>query len=60
VTTTCNPSGNLVLADFGIFSYSTPVYPSAIDIFSFKFYDRELSNREIEQNYHATKTRYGL
>ena len=59
-TTTCNPSGNLVLADFGIFAYSTPIYPSAIDIFSFKFYDRELSNREIEENYHATKTRYGL
>lgn len=55
-TTTCNPNGNLVLADFGLISG----YFTAVDIYSFKFYNREISVEEIRNNFESTRTRFGI
>lgn len=55
-TTTCNPIGNLVLGDFGVFTS----YPTAVDIYSFKFWERELTADEIAKNFISTRTRFAI
>lgn len=55
-TTTSSPNGNLVLGDFGLISG----YFTAVNIYSFKFYNREISAEEIRNNFESTRTRFGI
>jgi len=55
-TTICTPSGSLNLAMFGILGG----YNANGNIYNFRFYNRELSDAEVAQNYNALKSRFNL
>jgi hypothetical protein len=60
LSSTETTNGNMVLGDFkiGVATSLNAYYRGNISIF--KQYDRALSSNEVEKNYNATKTRFGL
>lgn len=54
------PGGNLVIGDLGLANIPGPGLRSSVDLRSIKFYDRELTSTEIQQNYQTIKSRYEI